>query len=103
VLEIVPVGNLQVNDADVLVTHALAGRGLVVVFDFLVADAIARGQLVAVLAPYAPPPWPIHALYPRNRHLVPKIGAFLDFLAKVCGGAPRSSPRRDQGLVANTL
>jgi LysR family transcriptional regulator for bpeEF and oprC len=91
-LEIVPLGNLQVNDADVLVTHALAGRGLVVVFDFLVADAIARGQLVAVLEPYAPPPWPIHALYPRNRHLVPKVGAFLDFLGEVFGGATRRSP-----------
>lgn len=86
-LEIVPLGSLQVNDADVLAAHAVAGRGLVVVFDFLVADAIARGALVAVLEPYAPPAWPIHALYPKNRHLVPKVGAFLDFLGEVVGGA----------------
>jgi DNA-binding transcriptional LysR family regulator len=85
-LEIVPLGHLQVNDAGVLATHAVAGRGLVMMFDFLVADAIARGELVAVLEPYAPPPWPIHALYPKNRHLVPKVGAFLDFLGEVFGG-----------------
>jgi DNA-binding transcriptional LysR family regulator len=82
-LEVFPVGSLQVNDAETLVTHALAGRGLVVVFDFLVAEALRTGQLVAVLARYAPPAWPIHALYPKNRHLVPKVGVFLDFLAKV--------------------
>jgi DNA-binding transcriptional LysR family regulator len=82
-IEVFPIGSLQVNDAETLVTHALAGRGLIVVFDFLVTEALAKGQLVAVLERYAPPAWPIHALYPKNRHLVPKVGVFLDFLAKV--------------------
>lgn len=95
-LEIVPLGNLRVNDADVLAAHAVAGRGLVVVFDFLVADAIARGALVGVLESYAPPPWPIHALYPKNRHLVPKVGAFLDFLAEIFGGATTGRRRADR-------
>lgn len=90
-VEIEPKGSLQVNDADVLVMHALAARGLVVVFEFLVADAIARGDLAPVLESYESTPWPIHVLYPKNRHLVPKVGVFLDFLAEVFA---RPGPRR---------
>ncbi len=33
--------------------------------------------------------WPIHALYPKNRHLLPKVRVFVDFLAEVfVGRAP---------------
>ena len=82
-IEISPKGTLQVNDADVLAMHARTGRGLVLLFDFLVAEDIARGKLVTVLDAYAPPAWPIHALYPKNRQLVPKVSVLLDFLSGV--------------------
>ncbi len=63
--------------------HARAGRGLVLLFDFLITDDIADGKLATVLDAYAPPAWPVHALYPKNRQLVPKVGVFLDFLSEV--------------------
>jgi DNA-binding transcriptional LysR family regulator len=78
-------GPFNANDADVLVAMALAGKGIVWLFDFLVAEHVARGALVPLLDEHATLAWPIHALYPRNRHLLPKVRVFLDFLAASCG------------------
>jgi DNA-binding transcriptional LysR family regulator len=74
-------GHCHANDADVLHQLALAGRGIAALFDFIVAEDLARGALMLVLADHPSTTWPIHALYPKNRHLVPKVGAFLDFLS----------------------
>lgn len=100
-VELLPNGSFHSNDSELLLANVLAGRGLAVKFDFLLADAITRGDLVEVLADYALPPWPIHALYPRNRHLVPKVGVFLDFLSAVFtskrgGGGRRASSARSR-------
>jgi DNA-binding transcriptional LysR family regulator len=84
-IEVSPKGTLQVNDADVLALHARAGRGLVLLFDFLIAEDLEHGKLVTVLDAYAPPAWPIHAVYPKNRQLVPKVSVLLDFLSEVFG------------------
>jgi LysR family transcriptional regulator for bpeEF and oprC len=93
-----PKGTLQVNDADVLALHARAGRGLVFLFDFLIADDLAQGKLVTLLDDYAAPAWPIHALYPKNRQLVPKVSVFLDFLSELFRQKPpfRARPRAGQ-------
>jgi DNA-binding transcriptional LysR family regulator len=80
-------GGLHTNDAEVLRSAAIAGLGLVVLFDFLAREAIAAGALVSVLDDHADAPWPIHALYPRNRHLLPKVGAFLDFAGSLLRAA----------------
>lgn len=88
-----PRGSLQANDPEVLIDHARSGHGLVVAFDFLVAAPLARGELVSVLDAYAPPDWPIHALYAKNRHLVPKVRAFLEFLGETFGSPSRRSRR----------
>jgi DNA-binding transcriptional LysR family regulator len=89
-------GRYHANDANLIAAGALAGQGITHVFDFLVADAIASGDLVQVLADHPSPPWPIHALYPRNRHLLPKVGVFLDFLTEVFAG-PKPRRRRGSG------
>jgi LysR family transcriptional regulator for bpeEF and oprC len=73
-------GPCHANDADVLRQMGLAGKGVVALFDFIVADDLARGALVPVLTEHRSEAWPVHALYPKNRHLVPKVGVFLDFL-----------------------
>jgi len=74
-------GNAHANDADVIRELALAGHGIAALFDFIVAEDLARGALVEVLADSPSVWWPIHALYVRNRHLVPKVAVFLDHLA----------------------
>ncbi len=75
-------GSLNANDADVIRQLALAGKGIAWLFDFLVADHVERGELVPVLEGHPTLAWPIHALYPKNRHLLPKVRAFIDYLAE---------------------
>ncbi len=99
-IETSPKGTLQVNDADVLALHARTGRGLVLLFDFLIAEDLDQGKLVTVLDAYAPPAWPIHALYPKNRQLVPKVSVLSRLLERSVRSqapAPKASPLRQQG------
>lgn len=74
-------GPLRVAD-DVLgaVTCARAGAGLFQTYHFIVAEAVARGQLVEVLHAYTGRSRPFSVLFPQNRHLSARVRAFVDFL-----------------------
>jgi LysR family transcriptional regulator, regulator for bpeEF and oprC len=85
-------GRCHANDAEVLRGLALAGHGIVALFDFLAAPELARGALVQVLEAYPSTAWPIHALYPKNRHLLPKVAVFLDHLSE--RWRPKRAPKR---------
>jgi len=71
---------LCANDFDTLVSAALAGAGLVRVPSWQVAHYLADGQLKIVLETYQRPPTPLSILTLRNRLLLPKVRAFVDFL-----------------------
>ncbi|KAF1011747.1 MAG: HTH-type transcriptional regulator DmlR [Pseudomonas fluorescens] len=71
---------LRSNDGQVLLHAALAGAGILMQPDFLVRDALAGGQLVPLLPACAPPPKPVHIVYPRAKNAVPKIQAFVAFV-----------------------
>jgi DNA-binding transcriptional LysR family regulator len=64
-----------------LTALAVAGTGIVLEPDFIVAPEIRAGRLVPLLAQFAPPRTPIAAVYPSRRHLSPKVRSFVDFLA----------------------
>lgn len=74
-------GALRCHD-DVLgpVTLARAGAGLVQTYRFLVADDLARGSLVEVLASYAGASRPFSLLYAKDRHLPQRVRVVVDFL-----------------------
>jgi LysR family transcriptional regulator for bpeEF and oprC len=42
------------------------------------ADAVEVGALAPVMPGWRPPPVPVHAVYPSNRYLSPKVRAFVD-------------------------
>jgi DNA-binding transcriptional LysR family regulator len=71
---------LCANDFDTLVSAALAGVGLVRVPSWQVAHCLADGRLRIVLEAYQRPPTPLSILTLRNRLLLPKVRAFVDFL-----------------------
>jgi DNA-binding transcriptional LysR family regulator len=71
---------LCANDFDTLVIAALAGAGLVRVPSWQVAHHLADGRLKVVLETYQRPPTPLSILTLRNRLLLPKVRAFVDFL-----------------------
>lgn len=77
----VPVrGHLDADDGDVLTHWAMEGRGIIIKPRFEVADALADGRLVPVLAQNPPSPVTLAVLYPA-RQLVPrKVKAFADML-----------------------
>ncbi|MES2247179.1 MAG: LysR family transcriptional regulator [Pseudomonadota bacterium] len=74
-------GRLQANSGIVLRSAALAGTGLAASPAFLVRAQVARGELVRVLPGFRQQPLNLYALYPQNRHLSPKVRAFVDFAA----------------------
>ncbi|HSD37866.1 MAG TPA: LysR substrate-binding domain-containing protein, partial [Rhodocyclaceae bacterium] len=62
------------------VSFARAGGGLVQIYHFVVAEQVARGELVEVLKPWAGRSRPFSILYPHNRHLSARVRAFVDFM-----------------------
>ena len=64
------------------VNWARAGGGLFQIYHYIAADFVRQGQLVEVLKPFNGRTRPFSVLYPRNRHLSARVGAFVDFLAE---------------------
>ncbi|CAO3434007.1 LysR family transcriptional regulator [Azospirillum doebereinerae] len=86
--EVKMAGNVAVNDADAYVTCALEGLGLGQTARFMVLPHLSSGALVEVLAEWRPALMPLSALYPHNRHLSPKVRAFVDWVAELFEGCP---------------
>lgn len=79
-------GPVNANDSSVLLGLAIAGHGIGAFFDFMAKPAVARGELELVLEDFESTRQPIHALYPPNRHLLPKVRVFIEFLSRVFAG-----------------
>ena len=58
------------------------GLGLAQMPVFHVERDLAEGRLVRVLADHALPPGPVSVLYPRNRHLSPRVRLFIDWIVQ---------------------
>lgn len=76
-------GNFQANTGVALRAAALGGVGIAATASFIVHEDLARGALVQVLADYVSRPRDLFAVYPHNRHLSPKVRAFIDFATEV--------------------
>ncbi len=70
-----------VNTVRAAVASAVAGRGLVRLYSYHIAEQVRDRQLEIVLADAEHPPLPVHLLTPHGRMLVPKVRAFVDFAA----------------------
>lgn len=73
---------LSINTGEGLRAAAIAGVGIVAVADWLVADALASGQLVRVLDGWETRATGIFAVYPTNRMLTPLVRVFVDHLVR---------------------
>jgi DNA-binding transcriptional LysR family regulator len=79
----VPVtGPLDSDHSGALREAARAGLGIVNLPQFYLAEALQRGELVRVLATFAPPPIYIRAVYPGQQRLPAKTRACLDVLTE---------------------
>jgi DNA-binding transcriptional LysR family regulator len=71
----------EINDAAAAIQAAQLGHGVTIALSYMVADQIRDGTLAPVLEGFAPPPQPVHLVYPHARLLAPRIRAFLDYAA----------------------
>lgn len=78
-------GNLTLDDNDLLVQAAVAGRGIAYVPDYFAKPFLDSGQLVTVLDDWCPPTPGLALYYPRSRHVPSPLRAFIDLLKQLDG------------------
>lgn len=73
-------GAVSVFGAEIYTASAIAGLGIVQVPRYRVAQPISADLLQEVLPEYPPPAMPVSVLYPHNRHMSPRVRAFVDWV-----------------------
>ncbi|NMG37491.1 LysR family transcriptional regulator [Azoarcus sp. TTM-91] len=81
-------GVVSVNDADAYVTCGLQGFGLIQAPRYMVLPHLESGALREVLPQWQPAPMPISVVYLHNRHLSPKVRAFVDWVVELFSSCP---------------
>ncbi|MFJ1256557.1 LysR family transcriptional regulator [Cupriavidus sp. CuC1] len=81
----VPSAPLTANNGQALRRAALAGCGVVMQPEVLLAADIAAGLLVPLLEDTMPAPRPVHLLYPRDPRPLPKQACFVDIMLEKMG------------------
>jgi DNA-binding transcriptional LysR family regulator len=82
-------GRLLANNGEVLIDAAVAGLGVTLAPDFLLAEPLRDGRLVSILED-----WTLRvggavwAVYPHRRHLSARVRLFVDFLRARFGPIP---------------
>lgn len=79
--EVKVTGHAHANNGAMLAALAVAGAGINLEPDFIVAADVRAGRLVPLLRDYTPAAININAAYPSRRHLSAKVRTFIDFLA----------------------
>ena len=77
---------LSVNSSIALRDAALAGLGLALLPEFVVAGELRDGRLESVLTAYEPEPLQIYALHPHGRFVPRRVRLFLDTLREQLAG-----------------
>jgi DNA-binding transcriptional LysR family regulator len=70
------------NNGEAIRDAAIAGLGLVLLPDFLAAEALRQGTLLQVLPNEEPLPYTVAAVYPPTRHVPRKLRALVDHLVR---------------------
>ena len=81
--------DIGVNNADCVYRFALSGLGIVRLSEYIVAEALRDGRLVKVLSEFhRPEQLTMLAIYPHERHRLPRVAAMLAFLAATFADRP---------------
>lgn len=84
-------GNFSSDNVGLLLQLALRGEGIIRLADFVVGQFIRDGRLIELLADvHMSEALPLWALSPAGRHRLPRVRAFIDFVAqRLTGDADR--------------
>ena len=77
-----PAASMTSNHLETLRHMAIQGHGITYLPDFAVKSALDRGELVTALDEWAGSSSTFWVLWPSNRQLLPRIRAFVDFMAE---------------------
>lgn len=81
-------GPVRANTPAITRALAVAGQGVTLVPQFMVAEDLKAGRLVEVLRGQVVLRWTIMAVYHRRRHLTPRVRAYVDHLASALSLPP---------------
>jgi LysR family transcriptional regulator for bpeEF and oprC len=77
-MKIESAAKLRVNNSFAVRDALLRSLGVGQLPLMVASDCVKSGRLVQVLPDWAPSPVPVHAVFPGNRYLTPKVRAFVD-------------------------
>jgi DNA-binding transcriptional LysR family regulator len=73
-------GRLRSNNSLAVHAAVLGNIGIGLLPDYVVANDLHTGRLLALLPAYHTADLPVYALYPQSRHVIPKVRVMIDFL-----------------------
>jgi DNA-binding transcriptional LysR family regulator len=76
------------NNVSAVRDAVLAGAGISLLSEFVVAGDIGAGRLAVVLPGWRSRPVDAHAVYPARQNLPPRLSLFLDYLGKALDPVP---------------
>lgn len=75
-------GRFTANNPDAIREAAVAGAGIAVAPQWLVADALRQGHLITILDDHVPTPFEINAIYPQRRFVPASVRCFIEHLRR---------------------
>lgn len=86
-MEIVTPHRIGVNERH---GHLAAGLGIIQAFSYCLSPFLQQGRMVEILQAWHPAGYPLHLVYPHNRHVTQRLRVFIEWLvacfpAKVAG------------------
>lgn len=84
-------GALSTNDGGIAVSWALDGHGILMRAEWDIAQHLASGRLVRVLTQFDTPDADIYAVYPQAMHALPRLRAFVGFVAEAFAQPPAAA------------
>jgi LysR family transcriptional regulator for bpeEF and oprC len=82
---------VSVNDAEAYLELGLKGLGLIKPPRYMALPFLRSGQLIEILPNLQTKALPISVVYLHNRHLSPKVRAFVDWVSELFGSCPLMS------------
>lgn len=81
-------GALCCNNAELLMTAALQGKGIAMLPTFMAADCLRDKSLEIILEDFPVPEISVYVLYPPGKQMAVKVRLFIDFLSNRFKGDP---------------
>jgi LysR family transcriptional regulator for bpeEF and oprC len=86
-----PSGYFGSNDGESIRAGVIANLGICHNSSWLFTNELANGEITQVLNEFAPDPYPLYVIWPGTREPTAKVGAFIEFLTKICNEHPHLS------------